>query len=513
MPSAATDRFVTLAASVGVHVDVAEFPEGTRTATDAARAVGCDVDAIVKSLVFMADAQPVLVLMRGGGRVDEQRLAGLLGASEVRRASADEARSATGYAIGGTPPLGHHGAGVTAIIADPSLLAHDRVWAAAGTPSSVFPISPTQLVEASGARVTDVAERSATLRALMLRRPDTDPTTSAAPTTDTPTTSAPTTAAVEELDISALPERAVTIAVTRSSLNYKDALVLAGHPGLVRDHPHVPGIDLAGTVEASSDPAWSPGDEVLVTGCWLGERHWGGMATRARVPAEWVVALPTGMDAQRAMALGTAGFTAQLAVDALLAGGVRPEGGPVLVTGASGGVGAIAVMVLAAAGFEVDASTGSSGDPAAQALLGDLGAARILPREDVSGAAQRPLASARWAGVIDVAGGATLAGALAQTRPRGVVAACGLADDTTLATSVMPFIVRGIQLAGIDSVLHPVELRADVWARLHAAVPDELLMRITTTVTLDDVPARAAALLDGHAPGRTVVDTEAPGAR
>jgi acrylyl-CoA reductase (NADPH) len=503
MPSAATDRFVTLAASVGVHVEVAEFPEGTRTATDAARAVGCDVDAIVKSLVFMADGQPVLVLMRGGGRVDEQRLAGALGATDVRRASADEARAATGYAIGGTPPLGHHGAGVTAIIADPSLLAHDRVWAAAGTPSSVFPISPTQLVEASGARVADVAERSATLRALMVRRPETDATSSAAPTT----------VAVEELDVSALPEGAVTIAVTRSSLNYKDALVLAGHPGLVREHPHVPGIDLAGTVEASSDPAWSPGDEVLVTGCWLGERHWGGMATRARVPAEWVVARPAGMDAQRAMALGTAGFTAQLAVDALLTGGVRPDGGPVLVTGASGGVGAIAVMVLAAAGFEVDASTGSAGDPAAEALLVDLGAARILPREDVSGAAQRPLASARWAGVIDVAGGATLAGALAQTRPRGVVAACGLADDTTLATSVMPFIVRGIQLVGIDSVLHPVAQRADVWARLHAAVPDELLTRITMTVALDDVRARAAALLDGHAPGRTVVDTETPGAR
>ena len=333
-----------------------------------------------------------------------------------------------------------------------------------------------------------------TFTALVIRREDAD---------------GPVSAGIEQLDAALLPAGEVEIDVSRSSINYKDALVLAGRPGLVRDHPHVPGIDLAGTVTSSSDPAFAPGDEVLVTGCWLGERHWGGMATRARVPAAWVVRRPEGMDAQRAMALGTAGFTAQLAVDALHAGGVRPADGPVLVTGATGGVGTIAVMLLAAAGHEVEAATGSSGDPEVDALLADLGAARTLPREEVSGAASRPLASARWAGVVDVAGGATLAGALAQTRPRGVVAACGLADDAALATTVMPFIVRGISLVGIDSVLHPVAERADVWERLHRSADAELLERITTTVGLGDVVAQAATLLERGVRGRTVVDTGA----
>ena len=333
-----------------------------------------------------------------------------------------------------------------------------------------------------------------TFTALVIRREDAD---------------GPVSAGIEQLDAALLPAGEVEIDVSRSSINYKDALVLAGRPGLVRDHPHVPGIDLAGTVTVSDDPAFAPGDEVLVTGCWLGERHWGGMATRARVPAAWVVRRPDGMDAQRAMALGTAGFTAQLAVDALHAGGVRPADGPVLVTGATGGVGTIAVMLLAAAGHEVEAATGSSGDPEVDALLADLGAARTLPREEVSGAASRPLASARWAGVVDVAGGATLAGALAQTRPRGVVAACGLADDAALATTVMPFIVRGISLVGIDSVLHPVAERADVWERLHRSADAELLERITTTVGLGDVVAQAATLLERGVRGRTVVDTGA----
>jgi len=330
--------------------------------------------------------------------------------------------------------------------------------------------------------------------ALVLRRDDPD----AAPT-----------AAVETLDDTLLPEGEVTVDVERSSINYKDALVLAGRPGLVREHPHVPGIDLAGTVRASDAVAFAPGDEVLVTGCWLGERHWGGMATAARVPAAWLVRRPEGMDANRAMALGTAGFTAQLAVDALAHGGVRPGDGPVLVTGATGGVGAIAVMLLAHAGHEVEASSGSAGDPEVEALLADLGATRTLPREEVSGAAGRALGSARWAGVIDVAGGVTLAGALAQTRPRGVVAACGLADDASLSTTVMPFIVRGVTLTGIDSVLHPMDERLAVWGRLHAAIDTELLDRITTTITLADVPSRSAALLAGSVRGRTVVATGA----
>jgi acrylyl-CoA reductase (NADPH) len=333
-----------------------------------------------------------------------------------------------------------------------------------------------------------------TFTALVLRRDDPE----ASPTV-----------AVETLDDSLLPDGEVTVDVTHSSINYKDALVLAGRPGLVREHPHVPGIDLAGTVRSSDDPAFAPGDEVLVTGCWLGERHWGGMADTARVPGAWLVRRPAGMDARRAMALGTAGFTAQLAVDTLERGGVRPGDGPVLVTGATGGVGAVAVMLLAHAGHEVEASTGSSGDTDVDALLADLGATRTLPREEVSGAAGRALGSARWAGVVDVAGGATLAGALAQTRPRGVVAACGLADDAALSTTVMPFIVRGVTLVGIDSVLHPVPERPAVWARLHATVDPALLERITTTVGLADVPARAATLLATGVRGRTVVDTRA----
>jgi acrylyl-CoA reductase (NADPH) len=314
-----------------------------------------------------------------------------------------------------------------------------------------------------------------TFTALVLRRDDPE----ASPTV-----------AVETLDDSLLPDGEVTVDVTHSSINYKDALVLAGRPGLVREHPHVPGIDLAGTVRSSDDPAFAPCDEVLVPGAWLVRR-------------------PAGMDARRAMALGTAGFTAQLAVDTLERGGVRPGDGPVLVTGATGGVGAVAVMLLAHAGHEVEASTGSSGDTDVDALLADLGATRTLPREEVSGAAGRALGSARWAGVVDVAGGATLAGALAQTRPRGVVAACGLADDAALSTTVMPFIVRGVTLVGIDSVLHPVPERPAVWARLHATVDPALLERITTTVGLADVPARAATLLATGVRGRTVVDTRA----
>jgi acrylyl-CoA reductase (NADPH) len=317
----------------------------------------------------------------------------------------------------------------------------------------------------------------------------------------------PPTVTIEILSDDELPEGEVTIDVTHSSLNYKDALVLAGGPGLVRSYPHVPGIDLAGTVAASDDPTFAPGDAVLVTGCWLGERHWGGMATRARVPASWLVARAEGLDAPRAMALGTAGFTAQLCVDALVHGGVTPTDGPVLVTGATGGVGTIAVMLLARAGFEVEAASGAAGDPDTEALLAGLGAARTVARGEVSDASGRALAGARWAGVVDVAGGATLAGALAQLRPHGVVAACGLADATTLATTVMPFIIRGVTLAGIDSVLHPMAARADVWRRLHAAVDAARLASITTTVTLADVPVRASELLERGVRGRTVVDT------
>jgi acrylyl-CoA reductase (NADPH) len=233
------------------------------------------------------------------------------------------------------------------------------------------------------------------------------------------------------------------------------------------------------------------------------------MASRARVSADALVRRPAGLDAHRAMALGTAGFTAQLCVDALTHGGVTPDDGPVLVTGATGGVGSLAVLLLAQAGFEVEAATGSAGDGATDELLEGLGAARAITREEVSGAAGRALAGGRWAGVVDVAGGATLAGALAQTRTHGVVAACGLADDMALTTTVMPFIIRGVVLAGIDSALHPMSARPSVWQRLHDAVDTDALARLTTTVALSDVPARAAELLDRGVRGRTVVDLAA----
>jgi acrylyl-CoA reductase (NADPH) len=313
----------------------------------------------------------------------------------------------------------------------------------------------------------------------------------------------PVTAQVRVLAAADLPAGEVEIAVTHSSLNYKDALIVTGAAGLVRDYPHVPGIDLAGTVLASSDVSIAVGSDVLVTGCWLGERHWGGMATRAHVPADWVVQRPDGMDAARAMSLGTAGFTAQLALDALVRGGVEPTSGPVLVTGATGGVGSIAVHLLSRAGYEVVASTGRTD---AAAVLRDLGATRIVARRDVEDDAQRPLVSARWAGAIDVVGGATLAGVLAATGPRGIVAACGLADAPTLTTTVMPFIVRGVTLVGIDSVLHPMSMRADVWRRLHDTVDAELLATVTTTITLDDVVDRATALLRDGGRGRTLVE-------
>jgi acrylyl-CoA reductase (NADPH) len=492
---AAEERFIAGAGALGVTVDVRTFPDGTRTAHDAAVAVGCDVGAIVKSLVFIADGAAVLALTSGANRVDECRLAAALTATEVRKATADEARDATGYTIGGTPPFAHTGTGVAQVLCDPALLEHAQVWAAAGGPTTVFPLPPGQLVSITGATVVDVTiARPRTrerVRALVLTRADEGPG------------EVSIRAEVRELATSDLPAGEVTIDVSHSSLNYKDALIVTGHAGLVRDYPHVPGIDLAGTVSASTDPKVPVGSDVLVTGCWLGERHWGGMATHARVPADWVVQRPDGMDAARAMALGTAGFTAQLAVDALVRGGLTPTAGPVLVTGATGGVGSIAVHLLARAGFEVVASTGRDD---AHELLHDLGARDIVTRTEVAAAAQRPLASARWAGVIDVAGGTTLAGALAATAPHGIVAACGLAADAALTTSVMPFIVRGVTLVGIDSVLHPMSARAEVWARLHGTVDADLLASITTIITLEQVVERATTLLRDGGRGRTLID-------
>lgn len=338
---------------------------------------------------------------------------------------------------------------------------------------------------------------SATLRALLLERDGDGPVR--AGVTDLPTDRLP--------GGDAPAEGEVEVAVSHSSLNYKDALIVTGTGGpLVREHPHVPGIDLAGTVTAVG-PGVGPdvaavGDEVLVTGCWLGERRWGGMATVARVPASWLVRRPAGLDAARAMALGTAGFTAQLCLDALAHGGVDPGAGTVLVTGATGGVGSLAVHLLARAGHTVAAATGSAD---AEGLLRDLGATEVVPRAELEALAAKPLASARWSGVVDVAGGPVLAGALVSTAPRGVVAACGIAGGRRLEVDLAPFFARGVVLAGIDSVLHPMAERAAIWARMAAAVDPAVLDGLSTTVGLDGVAGAATALLERGVRGRTVV--------
>ena len=323
----------------------------------------------------------------------------------------------------------------------------------------------------------------------------------------------PVRAGVTDLPVDRLPggdgpaDGEVEVAVTHSSLNYKDALIVTGTGGpLVREHPHVPGIDLAGTVVAVGsgvDPGTAAvGDEVLVTGCWLGERRWGGMATRARVPASWLVRRPAGLDAARAMALGTAGFTAQLCLDALAHGGVAPGDGTVLVTGATGGVGSLAVHLLTRTGHTVAAATGS---PDAAAVLEELGATEIVPRSELEALAVKPLASARWAGVVDVAGGPVLAGALVSTAPRGVVVACGIAGGRRLDVDLAPFFARGVVLAGIDSVLHPMAERPAIWARLAAGADPAVLDRIATTVGLGGVHEAAEALLSRGGRGRAVV--------
>lgn len=300
-----------------------------------------------------------------------------------------------------------------------------------------------------------------------------------------------------------LPAGDVTIRVTHSSLNYKDGLALQGRPGILKTFPIVPGIDLAGEVVAGSGEGFGVGDRVLVTGWGIGEQTGGGYSEYARVQSDWVEPLPAGTDAAWAMAVGTAGFTAMLAVMALerhtFYGGL-PQG-PVLVTGATGGVGSTAVALLAAAGYTVHASTGKAGSAD---YLRSLGAAEILPREAASDLS-RPLESERWAGVIDTVGGATLSGALSAVRRQGAVAVCGLAGSAELTATVFPLILRGVSLLGIDSVACPRPLRQEAWARLARDLPAERLASITHTYTLDDLPKLSAQILSGEVRGRSVI--------
>ena len=313
-------------------------------------------------------------------------------------------------------------------------------------------------------------------------------------------------AAIERVDESALPAGEVTVAVEYSTLNYKDGLILNGLGRLVRTYPHVPGIDFAGTVERSDAPDYKPGDKVVLTGWRVGEVQWGGYAEKARVKAAQLVKLPDGLTAKRAMAIGTAGFTAMLAIAALEQHGLRPEQGEVLVTGAAGGVGSVAVSVLAKLGYRVIASTGR---PEQHGFLSDLGAAGFLDRAELAKPPSRPLDSERWAGAVDAVGSTTLASLLTQLKYGASVAACGLAGGADLPASVVPFLLRGVNLLGIDSVMCPIDRRKAAWARLARDLPMAKLDALTETVPLEALPELGQKILKGGVRGRVVVDLRA----
>ncbi len=308
----------------------------------------------------------------------------------------------------------------------------------------------------------------------------------------------------EQLTDSDLPEGDVTVDVRYSSLNYKDGLAVTGTGGIVRRFPLVCGIDLAGTVAASDSPEFTPGDEVVVTGWGLSETHPGGYAERQRLRSEWLVRKPEGLTQQQTMAIGTAGLTAMLCVQALEEAGLSPDlDGEVLVTGAAGGVGSIAVALLARLGYRVTAATGRR---QTHDYLGRLGATAFLDRNELAEGSERPLDRQRWLGTVDTVGGTTLASALKQTAYRGSVAACGLAGGTDLPTTVMPFILRGANLLGIDSVQCPVAVREKAWQRLSTDLPLDKLEESTTVHPLDDVPRLATEILAGRTRGRVVID-------
>ncbi|HWX05364.1 MAG TPA: MDR family oxidoreductase [Bradyrhizobium sp.] len=310
-----------------------------------------------------------------------------------------------------------------------------------------------------------------------------------------------TTAALTQFDEADLMEGDVTVAVEWSTLNYKDGLAVTGKAPVVRRFPMIAGIDFAGTVEASSNPQWKAGDKVICTGWGLGETHLGAYAEKARVKGDWLVRLPDGMSARQAMAIGTAGFTAMLAVLALEKHGVTPKAGPVVVTGAAGGVGSVAIAVLSKLGYHVIASTGRMSEAP---YLKALGAAELIDRNELSGPA-KPLAKERWAGGIDSVGSTTLANLLSMTKYGGAIAACGLAAGMDLPSSVAPFILRGVCLLGIDSVMCPIELRKLAWTRLASDLDSGKLVEITHEIGLDRVISAGAEILGGQVRGRIVV--------
>jgi acrylyl-CoA reductase (NADPH) len=316
----------------------------------------------------------------------------------------------------------------------------------------------------------------------------------------------PTSASVVHLDEDRLPEGDVTVAVEYSTVNYKDGLCIGPGGGLVKRYPHVPGIDFAGTVEASDDDRYAPGDKVVLTGWRVGEVHWGGHAEKARVKADWLVPLPEGLTARGAMAVGTAGFTAMLAVMALEDHGLAPGAGEVLVTGAAGGVGSVATAILAHLGHEVAAVTGR---PEQEDYLKGLGAARVVPRAELAETVKRPLEAETWAGCVDAVGGEMLARVLGQMKYGASVAAVGLAGGANLPATVIPFLLRGVNLLGIDSVMQPYDNRLRAWERVARDLPMDKLEAMIQPATLDDLPELGRAILKGDVRGRVVVDVRA----
>jgi acrylyl-CoA reductase (NADPH) len=310
-----------------------------------------------------------------------------------------------------------------------------------------------------------------------------------------------TTAALTQFDEAELMDGDVTVRVEWSTLNYKDGLALTGKAPVVRRFPMIAGIDFAGTVETSSHPQWKAGDKVVCTGWGMGETHLGAYAEKARVKGDWLVALPQGLSARDAMAIGTAGFTAMLSVLALEKHGLSPKSGPVVVTGAAGGVGSVATAVLSKLGYHVIASTGRAAEAD---YLKHIGAAEIIDRNELAGPA-KPLAKERWAGGVDSVGSTTLANLLSMTKYGGAIAACGLAAGMDLPSSVAPFILRGVCLLGIDSVMCPIEPRRAAWQRLAADLDRAKLSEITHEISLDEVPQWGAKILAGEVRGRIVV--------
>ncbi|MBR0827392.1 oxidoreductase [Bradyrhizobium manausense] len=310
-----------------------------------------------------------------------------------------------------------------------------------------------------------------------------------------------TSAQLAQFDEAELMDGDVTVRVEWSTLNYKDGLALTGKAPVVRRFPMIAGIDFAGTVEQSSHPQWKAGDKVVCTGWGMGETHLGAYAEKARVKGDWLVALPQGLSGRDAMAIGTAGFTAMLSVLALEKHGLSPKSGPVVVTGAAGGVGSVATAVLSKLGYHVIASTGRASEAG---YLKDIGAAEVIDRNELSGAA-KPLAKERWAGGVDSVGSTTLANLLSMTKYGGAIAACGLAAGMDLPTSVAPFILRGVCLLGIDSVMCPIEPRKAAWQRLATDLDRSKLSEITKEISLDQVAEYGPKILAGEVRGRIVV--------